>query len=208
MGYKGGCCQRMGSTKQQFEECAKCGHHFIDWVRNAEIDEENKQLKQMFDKLVAKYNEKKQRGIKGLKKPTVDSVPHLIQCNCNKNYHATYNSTCPNNCGDGSCELCNCSCSFVVTVSNYSAVMMVSMNTQQPRKSHNEADDARAFLKMGAEVQKSAAEDANEAYGKMMADGKMDGSLGGRKESVKAVARQSSLITAQHYVNNPPAHGE
>ncbi len=86
--------------------------------------------------------------------------------------------------------------------------MMVSMNTQQPRKSHNNAGDACAFLKMGAEVQKSVAEDANEAYGKMMADGKRDGSLSGRKESANAVARQSSLITAQHYVDNPPAHGE
>ena len=87
-------------------------------------------------------------------------------------------------------------------------MMIASMNPQQPRKSHNDADYARAFLKVGAEVQESAAEDANEAYGKMMADGEMDGSLSGRKEIADAVARQSSLITAQHYVNNPPAHGE
>ncbi len=53
------CYQRIGSTKQQFEEWAKCGHHFIDWVRKAEIDEENKQLKQTFDKLIAKYIWKK-----------------------------------------------------------------------------------------------------------------------------------------------------
>jgi hypothetical protein len=156
-----GCYQRMGSTKRQYEKCAKCGHNFIDWVRNAEIDEENKVLKQRFDKLIAEYNEKKQRSIKGLKKPTVGSVLLLIRCNCNKNYHATYNSTCPNKCGDGSCELCNFSCSLVVTVSNYSAVMIASMNPQQPRQSHNDADDASAFLKVGAEVQKSAAEDAN-----------------------------------------------
>ncbi len=56
-----------GATKQQFEECTKCKHHFIDWVRKVEIDEENKQLKQIFDKLIANYNEKKQRIIKGLK---------------------------------------------------------------------------------------------------------------------------------------------
>jgi hypothetical protein len=73
-----GCYQKTGSTKQQFEECAKCGHHFIDWVRKVKIVEENKQLKQMFDKLIAEYNEEKQHGIKGLKKPTVDSVTLLI----------------------------------------------------------------------------------------------------------------------------------
>jgi hypothetical protein len=119
----------------------------------------------------------------------VDSVSLLIRCNCNKNYHAAYNSTCPSKCSDGSCELCNCLCSFVVTVSNYSAVMIAAMNPQQPRKSNNDADDARAFLKVGAEVQKSAAEDVNEAYGKMMADGKMDRSLSGRKEVANAIAR-------------------
>ncbi len=89
----------------------------------------------------------------------MDSVPFLIQCNCNKNYHAAYNSTCPNKCGDSSCELCNCLCSFIVTVSDYSAVMIASMNPQQPRKSHNDMDDARTFFKAEAEVQKSVAED-------------------------------------------------
>jgi hypothetical protein len=124
------------------------------------------------------------------------------------NYHAAYNSTCPDKCAGGSCELCNGLCSFVVTVSNYSAVMIALMNPQQPKKSHNDADDARAFLKVEAEVRKSAAEDANEAYWKMMADGKMDKSLSGRKEISDAVARQSLLITATHYVNISPAHGE
>jgi hypothetical protein len=41
----------------------------------------------------------------------------------------------------------------------------------------------------------------------MVADGRLDGSKSGRKEIAAAIARQSSLITAQHYVNNPPAHG-
>jgi hypothetical protein len=147
------CYQRMGATKRQFEECAKCGHHFIDWVRKAKIEEENMYLKQMFDKLIAKYNEKKLCGIKGLKKPTLESVLLLIQFNCNKNYHATYNSTCPNKCCNGSCKLCYCLCSLVVTISNYSAVRIASMNLQQSRKSHNDEDDAHAFLKVGAEVQ-------------------------------------------------------
>jgi hypothetical protein len=95
-----------------------------------------------------------------------------------------------------------------VTISNYSAGMIGLMNPQQPRKSQDDKNDVRAFLKVGAEVQKSAVEDANEAYGKMMADGKLDGSHSGRKEIAAAVANQSLLITAQHYVNNPPAHGE
>ncbi len=58
--------------------CKMCSHHFIDWVRKAKIVEENKQLKGTFAKLIAKYNEKKQCGIKGIKKPTVDSVSLLI----------------------------------------------------------------------------------------------------------------------------------
>ena len=200
-----GCYQRMGA-KKQFEECARCGHSFIDWVRKSEIEEENKQLKRKFDRLITEHNEKKQRGIKGLKKPTVESRPLLIRCNCHKNYHAAYNSTCPNKCGDGSCELCNCSCSFVVTVNNYNAVRIASMNPQKPRKSNGEKDEARAFLIAGAQVRESAAVDARDAYHEMVADGRLDGSKSGRKEIAAAIARQSSLITAQHYVNNPPAH--
>jgi len=202
-----GCYSSSKGAKKQFVECAKCGHHFIDWVRKAKIEEDNKQLKRTFDKLIAEYNEKKRRGVKGLKKPVVESVPLLIRCNCHKNYHAAYNNNCPNKCGDGTCELCNCSCSFVVTVANYNAVQMASINPRHPMKSHGDEDDAREFLKMGARVRKSAAEDANEAYGKMVSDGRLDGSRSGRKEIAASVERQAALITAQHYVNNPPAHG-
>jgi hypothetical protein len=67
-----------GAEKLQFKECANCSHHFIDWVRKAKIDKENKQLKQTFDKLITQYNEMKLHGTKGLKKPTVESVPLLI----------------------------------------------------------------------------------------------------------------------------------
>jgi hypothetical protein len=42
---------------------------------------------------------------------------------------------------------------------------------------------------VGAEVQKSTTEDANEAYRKMMADGILDGSQSGRNEIAAAVAR-------------------
>ena len=85
---------------------------------------------------------------------------------------------------------------------------MASINPQHPKKSHGgDEDDAREFLKMGAQVQKSAEEDANEAYGKMVSDGRLDGSRSGRKEIAASIERQASLITAQHYVNNPPAHG-
>ena len=203
-----GCYSSSKGAKKQFVECAKCGHHFIDWVRKAEIDELNKQHKRTFDKLIADYNEKKQRGVKGLKKPIVDSVPLLIRCNCHKNYHAAYNNKCPNKCGDGTCELCNCSCSFIVTVANYNAVKMASINPQHPMKSHgSDEDDAREFLKLGARVRKSAAEDAKEAYGKMISDGRLDRSQSGRNEIAASIERQASLITAQHYVNNPPAHG-
>jgi hypothetical protein len=52
--------------------------------------------------------------------------------------------------------------------------MIALMNPQQPRKSHDDKDDVCAFLKVGAEVQKSAVENANEAYRRMMADGKLD----------------------------------
>jgi hypothetical protein len=158
------CYSSSKGAKKQFVECAKCGHHFIDWVRKAEIKEDNKQHKRTFDKLIADYNEKKRRGVKGLKKPVVVSVPLLIRCNCHKNYHAAYNNKCPNKCGKGICELCNYLCSFVVTVANYNAVLMASINPQHPMKSHGgDEDDAREFLKMGARVQKSAPEVANEA---------------------------------------------
>ncbi len=165
-----GIYQRMGA-KKQFEECARCSHCFIDWVRKAKIEEENNQLKQKFDGLITEYNENKQRGTKGFKKPTVESRPLLIQCNCHTNYHATHNSTCPNKCGDGSCELCNCSCSFVITVNNYNTVRIASMNPQKPRKSNGDKDEAHAFLIAGAQGRKSAAEDAHEAYHEMVADG-------------------------------------
>jgi len=65
-------------------------------------------------------------------------------------------------------------------------------------------DDAREFLKVGTKVRKSVAGDAAEAYEKMMDDGKLEYD---DKELGHAISRQASLITAQHYLDNPPAHG-
>ena len=89
------------------------------------IEEENKVLKKTFDKKLAEYNEKKKfKTGKGLKKPTVEQQPLLIRCNCHKHSHSGYSKTCPNQCGDGSCGLCNCLCSFVGSTTNYTTVMI------------------------------------------------------------------------------------
>jgi hypothetical protein len=168
-----GCYQRLGG--KQFLVCAECGHKFIDWLRKDDIEEKNKVLKRTFDKKLVKYNEKKKlKTGKGLKKPTVEQLPLLIHCNCNKNFHSGYSSTCPNQCGDGSCKLCNCSCSFVVSTTNYATVRIASSNAQKPTKSDSDMDNAREFLKVGAKVRKSAVGDAAEAYEKMMDDGKLE----------------------------------
>ena len=65
-------------------------------------------------------------------------------------------------------------------------------------------DDAREFLKVGTKVRKLAAGDAAEAYEKIMDDGKLEYD---DKELGCAISRQASLITVQHYLDNPPAHG-
>jgi hypothetical protein len=198
-----GCYQRVG---KQFLVCAKCGHNYIDWVRKEAIEERNKVLKRTFDKNLAVFNEKKKhkKKVQGLKKPTVEQHPLLIRCNCHKHFHSGYASTCPNQCGDGFCELCNCACSFVVSTTNYATVRIASSNAQKPTKSGSDVDDAREFLKVGTKVRKSAAGDAAEAYEKMLDDGKLEYD---DKELGHAISRQASLITAQHYLDNPPAHG-
>jgi hypothetical protein len=199
-----GCYQRMGG--KQFLVCAKCGHKYIDWLRKDDIEEKNKVLKRTFDRKIAEYNEKKKHktGGKGLKKPTVEQLPLLIRCNCHKHFHSGYSSTCPNNCGDGSCELCNCSCSFVVSTTNYVTVRIASSGAQKPTKSDSDMDNAREFLKAGAKVRKLVAGDAAEAYEKMMDDGKLEYD---DKELGRAISKQASFVTAQHYIENPPAHG-
>jgi hypothetical protein len=198
-----GCYQRVG---KQFLVCAKCGHKYIDWIRKEAIEERNKVLKRTFDKKLAEFNEKKKhkKNGQGLKNPTVEQQPLLIRCNCHKHFHSGYASTCPNQCGDGSCELCNCAFSFVVSTTNYATVRIASSNAQKPTKRGSDVDDAREFLKVGTKVRKLAAGDAAEAYEKMLDDGKLEND---DKELGHAISRQASLITAQHYLNNPPAHG-
>jgi hypothetical protein len=147
-----GCYQRMGG--KQFLVCAKCGHKYIDWLRKDDIEEKNKVLKRTFDRKIAEYNEKKKHktGGKGLKKPTVEQLPLLIRCNCHKHFHSGYSSTCPNKCGDWSCKLCNCSCSFVVSTTNYATVRIASSGAQKPTKSDSNVDNACEFLKARAKV--------------------------------------------------------
>ncbi len=79
-----------------------------------------------------------------------------------------------------------------------------SSNAQKPTKSGSNVDDAREFLKVGTKVRKLAAGDAAEAYEKIMDDGKLEYD---DKELGCAISRPASLITVQHYLDNPPAHG-
>jgi hypothetical protein len=148
-----GCNQRLGGGKQ-FTVCAKCGHGYIGWFKKYEIEEKNKVLKQTFDRNLVEYNKKKKtagKGGKGLKKPTVEQTSLFIPCNCHQYFYSGYSNTCPNNCVDGSCKLCNCSCSFVVSTSNYCTVHVTSVNARvQPRKSDGDVENACNFLEMGA----------------------------------------------------------
>jgi hypothetical protein len=107
-------------------------------------------------------------------------------------------------CGDGSCELCNCLCSFVVSTTNYATVRIASSGAQKPTQSDSNMDNAQEFLKAGAKVRKSAAGDAAEAYEKMMDDGKLEYD---DKELGRAISKQASFVTAQHYLENLPVHG-
>ena len=81
---------------------------------------------------------------------------------------------------------------------------IASLNDQKPTKSGSNVNDAREFLKVGTKVRKSAEGDAAEAYDEMLDDGKLEYD---DKELGRATSRQASLVTAQHYLNNPPAHG-
>jgi hypothetical protein len=141
---------------KQFTVCAKCGHSSINWFKKYEIEEKIKVLKLTFDRNLAEYKEKKKtlgKGGKGLKKLTVEQMPLLIHCNYHQPIYSGYSSTCPNTCVDGSCELCNCSCSFVLSTSNYCTVHAASANAHiQPGKSDGNVDNAHEFLKAGAKI--------------------------------------------------------
>ena len=168
-----GCYQRIG---KQFLVCAKCGHKYIDWIRKEVIREENKVLKRTFGKKLAEYNKKKKLKMgKGLKKPTVEQLPLLIRCNCHKRVHSGYSRTCPNQqCANGSRKLCNCSCSLVVSTTNYATVRIASSKAQEPTKSNGNVNNACEFLKAGPKVRKPAMEDAAEKYEMMVDDGKLE----------------------------------
>jgi hypothetical protein len=151
-----GCYQRARAGKQ-FTSCAKCNQDYNDWLKKDDIEEKNKILKWTFDKNLVKYNKKKRFKTAGkrLKKPTVEQLPLLIHCNCHQHFFSGYESTCPNKCGDGSCELCNCSCKFVVSTSNYYTVRVASMNARkQPRKS-DDINNAQEFLNVAAKIRKN-----------------------------------------------------
>ncbi len=81
---------------------------------------------------------------------------------------------------------------------------IASSNAQKPTKNGSDVDNAREFLKVGAKVRKSAVGDSAEAYEKMMDDGMLEYD---DKELGHAISKQASLVTAQHYLVNSPAHG-
>ena len=110
--------------------CAHCCHPDIDWVNKSQIDAHNKKDKERYKAEVVKYNlvvTTMKRGDKSLKRPVYNQKPLMIRCNCAKNYVAWFNSTCPNNCKDGSCDRCTCSFMFVCSTTNYNEVSIAVM---------------------------------------------------------------------------------
>ncbi len=75
---------------------------------------------------------------------------------------------------------------------------------QREEEAQEEGAGAQKILKVGTKVRKLAAGDADEAYEKMLDDGKLEYD---DKELGCAISRQALLITVQHYLENPPAHG-
>ena len=114
----------------QFSVCAHCGHPDIDWARKAAIDAHNAKEKEWYKAEVAKYNQvvkTMKKGEKSLKRLVYNQKPLFILCNCAKKFFSWFNGTCPNNCKDGSCDRCTCSCMFVCSTTNYNAVSIAVM---------------------------------------------------------------------------------
>lgn len=149
-----GCFLPSGAV--QFSVCAHCGHPDIDWTRKAIIDAHNAKDKERYKAEVAKYNQvvkTMKKGDKSLKRPVYNQMPLLIRCNCAKKFFSWFDGTCPNNCKDGSCDRCTCSCMFVCSTTNYN---LVSIAVMEKKKSSTSSDDsaeridyARQFLRGG-----------------------------------------------------------
>lgn len=151
-------CFLPGGVKQ-FSVCALCGHPNIDWARKAAIDAHNAKDKLRYKEDVAKYNQAvttMKKGDKSLKKPVYDQKPLLIRCNCSETFFSWYNGTCPNNCKDGSCDRCTCSCMFVCSTTNYNLVFTAVMEKKKASTSSDDSaariDHARQFLRGGDKV--------------------------------------------------------
>jgi len=132
-----GCFQLKGAN--MFINCAHCGHPDIDWVNKSRIDAHNAKDKERYKAEVVKYNQvmtTMKKGDKSLKKPVYDQKPLLMRCNCGKKIFSWFNSTCPNNCKDGSCDRCTCSCMFVCSTTNYNSVLMAVMEKKKHQPPH------------------------------------------------------------------------
>jgi hypothetical protein len=148
-----GCFQSKGG--KQFTKCARCDHGFIDWIRKDETDSSNREDHKRYKAEVVEYNKKvstKMRDDKKLVRPALKQKPLVIRCNCEKMYMAFYKGTCPNNCKDGSCVICSCSCAFVCSTTNWNAVAMAVMERKKalaPSNDRERIDHARLYLQGG-----------------------------------------------------------
>ena len=152
-----GCFQSKG--KNLFITCAKCGHGKVDWIRKDEIESHNKKDHARYKAEVVKYNQQvltKTKGAKSLKKPSLAQKPLLIRCNCKDSFFSWYRNSCPNNCKNGSCDMCTCSCMFVCSTTNHP---LVSIAVLEKKRSLTSSDDrvdcmnsARQYLQGGADV--------------------------------------------------------
>jgi len=143
----------------QFSVCAHCGHPDIDWTRKAEIDAHNAKDKERNRAEVAKYNhvvKTMKKGEKSLKRLVYNQKPLFILCNCAKKFFSWFNGTCPNNCKDGSCDRCTCSCMFVCSTTNYNLVSIAGMEKKKSSTSSDDSaeriDHARQFLRGGDKI--------------------------------------------------------
>ena len=184
----------------EYATCPKCDGGFTRWHRKASSEMENRRLKKQYNKDMKEYERRIKKGEK-VTRPVLKQLPLMVSCCSYQVGCSVYGDMIPcGKCKDGSCRICQSSCSFVVKISNYNDVKLARLAKERELPVPADVYNARTYLNSATSLKEDTIEAATTSYKQMEKEGKLKPNA----NISRAISHQASLETSHFVLHNPP----
>jgi hypothetical protein len=181
--------------------CPKCGHGKTRYHRKRQIEMDNKADDRKFRVDMKAHEAKISKGEKSAP-PKRNQQSLQVACCCGFIGFSFYGGTQYGLCSDGTCEICQCPCTFVCKLSNYNSVKMERLAKDNPPPVAAAVDNTREYLNSATSLKDTSIAFTKGSYLELQSEGKL-----GRNDNdgtMRAISHQASLAASNNILHNLP----